>query len=257
MDLSTGYKIVKLSAKKKHDELMKYKEKFIELAVSKGCSEKIAKDMFHLIELSAEYSFNLSHSVSYSLLAYESAWLKYYYTAVFMKHLLSNKYINGKKAEYAAVVRDTLDCGINLLPPDINKSQWEFTTEGEDIRVGLCAIKGLGDKAAAHLLEKRKEIGGKFDGIAQFIDSTEKKSFNRSKVIVGIFSGLFDSLIGKKESRRSVYEWYCQTYLNEEPLDSVTVTKDFQIDTKSRAKKTLERMFFGSSLSKAERGNKK
>ena len=257
MDLSTGYKIVKLSAKKKHEELLKYKEEFIRLAIEKGCSKKIAQDMFKLIELSAEYSFNMSHSVSYAMLAYESAWLKYHYTAEFMKQLLSNKFINGKKTEYAAVIKDSIDCGLKLLPPDINKSEWEFSIEDGDIRLGLCAIKGLGDKAAAHLLEKRKEIGGEFDGIAQFIDSTEKRKFNKSKVIVGIFSGLFDSLIGKKESRRSIYEWYCKTYLNEEPLDLITVTKDFQIDTKSKAKKTLEKLFFGAAISTTERGKKK
>lgn len=249
LDLSEGYRIVKSCAKKHVEQIQKYKEQFISLAIDKGCSEKVAKDMFHLIELSGLYSFNKSHSVSYALLSYESAWLKYYHTKIFMRHLLSNKYSNGKTREYATVIKDCKDCEIQLLPPDINKSDWLFTDEDEGIRVGLCAIKGLGDKAAAHLLETRKSVGGSFEGIQQFIDSTEKRKFNKTKVLMSIFSGLFDSLMSKKESRRSIYEWYCKTYLNEEPLDVINIVKDFQIETKSKAKKSLEKQFFGASIS--------
>ena len=249
LDLSTGYRIVKSCAKKHVDQIQQYKEEFIRMAIEKGCTKSTAAKMFKQIELSSLYSFNLSHAVSYAMLSYESAWLKYHYTKTFMKNLLSNKYTNNKNKEYATVIKDCKDCEITLLPPDINKSNWDFTEEGDSIRVGLCAIKGLGDKAAAHLLEVRERAGGSFDGIQQFIDSTEKRKFNKTKVIVSIFSGLFDSLMSKKESRRSIYEWYCESFLNEEPSDLVTITKDFQIETKSRAKKGIEKQFFGASLS--------
>ena len=240
MDISTGYRIVKAAAKKKQDELAAYHDQFIELATLRNCSLKTAEKIFDLIEKSSQYSFNYSHAVSYSLLVYSSAWLKYYYTLPFMKNLLTDKYVNNKTKEYAAIVKDALEIGIQFLPPDINKSSWEFTLEDGKIRVGLCAIKGLGEKAAKHFLERKREDIRSLDQLLEIVD---KKSFNKTKVLTSIFAGLFDSL---EIPRQDLYKQYCQQYLETQPEEEIKISKDVVIKTNARAVKGLQTKLLGA-----------
>ena len=110
--------------------------------------------------------------------------------------------------------------------------------------MGFCAVKGLGDKAVTALLKARQTLGT-VSGLQQFIDTVEKKSFNKNKIILSIFAGLFDSFLGEGEKRRDLYEFYCRSQ-NLEIEDSVSIAKDFIIDTKSKAWKTQQKQLYGA-----------
>ena len=113
------------------------------------------QQLFDMIVKSGEYSFNKSHAVSYALITYASAYLKVHYPLEYARALLSHVYEDGKDKEYAAVVDDCRRQGIQFLPADIVKSNWEFSIEDGKLRVGLCAVKGLG-KVAIDAIEPLK-----------------------------------------------------------------------------------------------------
>ena len=244
LSLSEGYRIVKSCAKKKLEEVKLYRERFLQEAVKKNCDITTASKIFDLVEKSSAYSFNLSHAISYAMITYCTAWLKYYHTDIFTITLLSDRFINGKTAEFAALISDAKGIGYEFLPVDINKSDYEFTLEDGKIRMGFCAVKGLGDKAISALMAARKTLG-QISGLQQFLDTVEKKQFNKNKVIVSIFAGLFDSFLGEDETRKSLYEFYCRA-TNIEIADKVSISKDFVIDTKSRAWKTQQKQLYGA-----------
>ena len=244
LSMSDGYRIVKSAAKKHLDELKQYRDRFLEEAVKRNCDITTASKIFDLIEKSSQYSFNLSHAISYAMITYCTAWLKYYYTDIFVTVLLTDKFSNGKTAEFASLISDTKEIGYSFLPVDINKSSYEFTLEDGKIRMGLCAVKGLGDKAVTALLKARQTLGT-VEGLQQFVDTVEKKSFNKNKVILSIFAGLFDSFLGAGETRRDLYEFYC-TLSSTEPQDEVSIAKDFVINTKSKAWKSQQKQLYGA-----------
>ena len=190
------------------------------------------------------YSFNKSHAISYAMITYCTAWLKYYYTDTFTTVLLTDKFSNGKTAEFASLISDAKGIGYTFLPVDINKSNYEFTLEDGKIRMGFCAIKGLGDKAVKALLIARQTLGT-IEGLQQFVDTVEKRSFNKNKIILSIFAGLFDSFLGAGETRRDLYEFYCNLSCIE-PQDEVSIAKDFVINTKSKAWKLQQKQFYGA-----------
>lgn len=244
MTLSEGYRIVKASAKKKLDDLKQYRDKFVTSAQQRGCSTTTAGQIFDLIEKSSMYSFNKSHAVSYAMITYATAWLKSYYTDIFITVLLTDKFSNGKTAEFASLISDAKGIGYSFLPVDINKSSYEFTLEDGKIRMGFCSVRGLGDKAVKALLTARQALGT-VEGLQQFVDTVEKKSFNKNKIILSVFAGLFDSFLGAGETRRDLYEFYC-TLSSTEPQDEVSIAKDFVINTKSKAWKTQQKQLYGA-----------
>jgi len=245
LSLSVGYRIVKAAAKKKLEELKQYREQFIAAAVMNGCPERTADIIFRLIERSSQYSFNQSHALSYAMLSYATAWFKVYYRDIFMANTLSDKYVNGTKQECTSTVNDCKNLKISFLPPDINNSSYVFTLENGSIRIGLCAVKGLGEKAATALLKTRQALGGHVNDLQQFLDNVEKKQFNRSKVIVSIFAGVFDSFLKHGETRRTLYEQYC-SLSEQEPEDEVKIAKGYVINTKTRAFKGLQTQTLGA-----------
>lgn len=222
-DLTTGYRIVKAGAKKKFDVLKQYREEFLNYAADKNVDEDTTNFIFDLIVNSAQYSFNKSHAISYALITYVSAYLKVHYPLEFMKNLLTNTYARGEKESYDAVLEDCRRMGIKFLQPDINKSEWGFTIEDNMIRIGMCAIKGFGDKAATQALQARP-----FNSLEDLLERVEKKQFNKKVVNVAIFSGLLDSIEG--EIRRDTYEKYMDMR-DEEAINEINVSKGFVIDT--------------------------
>lgn len=247
IDMSIGYRLIKAGAKKKREEIEMYKSLFIIHCLTHRITTSIARELFHMIELSSYYSFNLGHSVSYALTCYQSAYLKWYYFVPFMKNLLNNRFIGGKQEETKAAIKECIDCELKLLQPDINQSGYECSIENKNqIRLGLCAIKGLGEAAVIELLRAREEVGGAFESFDQFIKTVEKKKFNRNKIIVCIFAGVFDSF---GFTKRQLYETYCISYLGEEPQDIVSISRGFTIKTKSKAVKGMQAQFFTHALS--------
>ena len=181
---------------KKIAELMeKMKKKFIEGCVKNKISEKIAKDTFSDMQKFAEYGFNRSHAVCYALIGYQTAYLKAHYPAEFMASLLTADRENIDRI--AIEVDECRQMGIEVLPPDVNKSFIDFgvinENKKEEIRFGLSAIKNVGRNIVEIIVEERKE-NGKFENIEDFVLRVESKDLNKKSMEGMIKAGAFDSI---------------------------------------------------------------
>ena len=130
--------------KKKPEEMAKQREIFCEGAVERGVDSDLANQIFDLMEKFAGYGFNKSHSASYALIAYQTAWLKAHYPAAFMAAVLSSDMDRTDKIIVLLGECETFK--IHVSPPDINKSEYYFKVLDEKhINYGLGAIKGVGE----------------------------------------------------------------------------------------------------------------
>ena len=177
--------------KKKVDVMVKEKDKFIAGAVKNGFKSEDADRIFEILIPFAGYGFNKSHAAAYSVLAYQTAYLKANYPAEFMAANLTNEISSPDKlAEYIGVAKEL---GIELLAPDLNLSEKYFTVVDGKILYGFMGIKNMGSAAVDEILAARKE-GGKFSSFYDFLDRLDLKTINRKVLETGIQCGLFDSL---------------------------------------------------------------
>ena len=187
--------------KKKVDLLKEQRPKFIKGATEKGVQADEAAEIYDLLEPFGGYAFNKSHTVAYSMLAYRMAYLKTYYPHEFMAAMMTGEAgDSGKVTRYRAECKklaDFLDVEINLLPPDVNTSNREFTVDGNDVCFGLVAVKGVGDGAIDAIVEARKK-GGSFTSLQDFCERVDIKQLNKRAVESLVMSGAFDSLEGHR-----------------------------------------------------------
>ena len=170
--------------------------------VSRGIGEQVASDIFDDMTDFAKYAFNKSHAACYAVVAYQTAWLKYYYPVEFMAALMTSVIDSAKKvSEYILTCRNM---GIELLPPDINQGQSGFSVDGESIRYALTAIKGVGQSAIDDIVAERK-ARGPFQNLKEFLERTSDKDVNRRAVENFIKAGALDSLGGTRKQFMSVY----------------------------------------------------
>ena len=181
---------------KKIAELMaKMKEEFIKGCLENNINEKIAKETFSDMEKFAEYGFNRSHAVCYAFIGYQTAYLKAHYPAEFMASLLTADQENIDRI--AIEVDECRQMGIEVLPPDVNKSFINFGVINEngkeEIRFGLSAIKNVGHNIVETIVEQRKE-NGKYQNIEDFVLRVESKDLNKKSMESLIKTGAFDSM---------------------------------------------------------------
>lgn len=166
-------------------------EAFVAGAVAKGYDRAKVQALWEQIVPFAQYGFNKSHSVAYAFVAYQTAYLKVYYPLHFWAATLSSEvddtdqlafYVNSLKAK-----------GIPILPPDVNSSRDTFTVEGNAIRVGLAAVKGLGETAAKAILAARQQHG-RFTSVVGFLRALPERVANKRVLESLIRSGSLDSL---------------------------------------------------------------
>jgi DNA polymerase-3 subunit alpha len=166
-------------------------EHFISGAVARGHPRSKIEMLWKQIVPFAQYGFNKSHSVAYAFVAYQTAYLKTHHPLHFWAAMLSSETASTEKlAAYVTMLRSG---GKSILGPDINASGLAFTVEGEAIRVGLSAVKGVGEGAAAAILQAREKLG-RFASLAQMIRSAGERSMNRKVVECLVRAGAFDSL---------------------------------------------------------------
>ena len=190
--------ILRSAMGKKDEELLAaQRDKFVEGATENGIAKKEAEEVFALLEPFAGYAFNKSHSVAYAMLAYRMAYLKTHYPREFMAAMMTGEASStAKMTRYraeCAKLADFLEVEINLLPPDINSSQKDFTVEDNDIVFGLVAIKSVGDAAIDEIVAAR-EKGGSFTSIQDFCERVNTKLVNKRATESLIMSGAFDSI---------------------------------------------------------------
>lgn len=148
--------------KKKPEEMAKQRGIFLEGALSRDVPEGKANEIFDLMEKFAEYGFNKAHSAAYALISYHTAFLKLYYKVEFMAALLSSEIGNQDKIlKYIAACRDM---GIEVMPPDVQRSYRAFSAYGEAIIYGLGGIKNVGDEAINEIVSAREQ-GGEYKSL--------------------------------------------------------------------------------------------
>jgi len=179
--------------KKDAAKMKKEKDGFIKRGTTRGFDAAKVATLFDRIEKFAGYGFNKSHSAAYAMLAYETAYLKVNYRTEFMAGLLSAK--SQRTDDVAKYIANCREQGIDVLGPDINESDEEFTiTKDGKIRFGLSAIKGVGEAALKSILEARREEGGAFTDFFHALKSSDLHRANKkvweSLVKAGAFDGL-------------------------------------------------------------------
>ena len=177
--------------KKKHQEMVAMKEKFLAGARKNGVLASKAEKLFELIVQFAGYGFNKSHSAAYAYVAYQTAYLKAHYPVEFMAALLSAEI--GNQDKLIQYLNECRDMGIGVLPPDVNSSDLAFTPDGQNIRFGLTAIKNVGESAIQSVLAARRELG-RFDNIFQFCERVDLRLLNKRVIESLIKAGALDSL---------------------------------------------------------------
>ena len=182
--------------KKKAEEMAEHRQIFRDGAAKDGLSEAKADEIFDLMEKFAGYGFNKSHAAAYALLAYHTAYLKAHHPAAFMAANLSLAMDDTDKIKI--LVEDAIDvCGLTLLPPDVNLSDYRFTPVGEpgkratQIRYGLGAVKGSGQSAIEAIVAARAT--GPFTDLFEFARRVDKRQINRRTIDALIKAGAFDS----------------------------------------------------------------
>ena len=177
-------------------------EQGIKGCVANGISEKAANSIYDSMVDFAKYAFNKSHAAAYALISVQTAWLKYYYPVEFMAALMTSVIDNSVKAsEYLYHCKEM---GIEVLSPDINVGRGAFTTEGNNIRYGMYAIKGLGRSVVDSMIEERK-IGGSYRTLQDFIKRMAQKDINKRAIENLIKAGACDSLDGTRKQMSMVY----------------------------------------------------
>lgn len=197
-------------SKKKKKELMEQKDKFIHGApkegitgcVSKGIPEEIAAKIFGDMESFASYAFNKSHAAAYAVVAYRTAYLKAFYPKEFLAGILNDRI--DKIEEISKYITYMKERNIAVLPPDINKSKEIFWVEGDGIRIGLGALRGVGQDAIAAVIAERNQ-NGEFKDFADFAVRCAKY-VNKRIVESLIYAGAFDSFGYARSQVAAVYE---------------------------------------------------
>jgi DNA polymerase-3 subunit alpha len=144
---------------KKDKELMaSLRDEFVQGCIDSGTDPNVAEDLWGLCEAAGDYSFNKSHAACYALLAYRTAYLKANHPAEYMAAVLTS--VMDTKDRVPFYVSASSDMGLEVLPPDVNKSESGFAVTGEsEIRFGLTAVKGVGENAVHALIEERTASG--------------------------------------------------------------------------------------------------
>jgi DNA polymerase-3 subunit alpha len=198
--LANAYTCIKAISKKKLDLIAKFREEFVAGAHQRGMSKKEAEETFGLIEKFAGYGFNKSHSTAYALIAYMTAYLKAHYPVEFMAALLTSD-ITGRnfktKDSLVEHLEDSQRMNCEIVPPDVNLGDAEFTVKEGKICFGLSAIKGCGG-AAANAIAAERKARGPFKSLFDFCERVDPSAVNRGAIESLVKAGAFDKLGGRR-----------------------------------------------------------
>ncbi len=197
-------------SKKKGDVMQKERQSFVygnseegvPGCVANGIDESTANKIYDEMIDFAKYAFNKSHAAAYAVVAYQTAYLKYYYPVEFMAELMTSVIDNPKKvAEY---IYSSRQMNIKILPPDINFGEGDFSADNGNIRYGLSAIKSVGRPVIESILKER-EVRGRFKNLKDFIERMSGKDVSKRAIENFIKSGSFDSLPGTRKQHMVIY----------------------------------------------------
>ena len=189
-ELADADKLRKAMGKKKPELLVPYRERFIDGCMAEGMSSDDASVFWDQLAEFAAYGFNKSHTIAYALITYQTAWLKQHYPREFMAALLTCEMADmDKLAQY---IEEARRMGIDVLPPDVSRSGCDFTVEGENVRYGLAAIKGVGRAAAEEVVSGREEENT-YRSVFDLCEQVDLTRVNRSTLEALARGGAFDA----------------------------------------------------------------
>jgi DNA polymerase-3 subunit alpha len=191
-------KFRKALSKKIMHEVEGYKGDFIQGCVNNGMKPEVAEQLFTLILPFGGYGFNKAHAASYAVVAFYTAYLKANYTAEFMAATMTTEASDAKKI--ANAIAECKRMSVEVLGPDVNKSDKGFTVENGGVRFGLLAIKGIGDGPIGEIIRARNE-GGPFKSLADFCTRVDPKFVGKGAIETLIKAGAMDSLAGGKRNQ--------------------------------------------------------
>ncbi|MFP4073718.1 MAG: DNA polymerase III subunit alpha, partial [Actinomycetota bacterium] len=221
-------------------------EKFVAGCLAQGHTEETAREMFRLIGHFAGYGFNRSHAAGYGLVAYQTAYLKAHYPAEYLASLLTAT--KRDKDRTAIYLNECRQMGIEVLVPDVNESESDFTVRDRRIRFGLSAVRNVGEGVVEKIAEARED--GPFESFLDFVDRVDISALNRRTVESLIKAGAFDAMGHSRKGLTLMHEMILDTTLerrrNEEMgqyslfagEEAGGEEKDFEIPTEEWAQKT-------------------
>lgn len=222
LPLHEGYDLMKASAKKKFDKIKTYEEKLHSL-VRGSMDDETFNYIFKLILDSGKYSFNKSHAIAYATICYITAYYKVHHIKEFIAATLTCNYNNKsgkteeKKRKLYELYLDAVSNGVKFLPLDLKKSKWNFTVEGDKIRIGFCALAGFSKAALDEIYNKMPEASDE-PLVKQIHDNVEKRICSKKAMIPLILSGAIGDPVEN-------YEYYCELR-KEEPQSDIKISKD-------------------------------
>ncbi|HEY1067724.1 MAG TPA: DNA polymerase III subunit alpha, partial [Pirellulales bacterium] len=194
--LPNSYSCIKAISKKKLELIAKYRDQFIKGAVEKGLKQTDMEELFGMIEKFAGYGFNKSHSTAYALIAYMTAYLKAHYPVEFMAALLTSDQEGRNFKRKDPLVEHIEDCrrmNLTVVAPDVNHSEFQFTTKDGQIMFALGAIKGCGE-AASYAISSERKKNGPFKDLFDFCERVDMTQVSRSTLENLVKAGAMDSL---------------------------------------------------------------
>ena len=181
-------------------EMKKQKTRFLSGAQKKNYDLKKSEKLFDTVSEFAKYGFNKAHAAAYCVLAAQTAWLKHYYPVEFFAALLTTEMRDADKV--TKYIQNAQARGIQLKPPHVNYSEYEFSVQDREIYFALGAIKGVGSAAVRHIVSVRKK-NGLFKSFDHFLESVDSKNVNKKTIDSLVKAGAFDNL-GYERSEMSL-----------------------------------------------------
>ncbi|RGI31768.1 DNA polymerase III subunit alpha [Melissococcus sp. OM08-11BH] len=178
-------------SKKSKDVLDTEREHFVSGAVGQGYTKDVAMQVYDYIERFANYGFNRSHAVVYSVIAYQMAYLKVHYPTAFFQAILHS--VKNNPAKMTEYIVEAKEAGLIIIPPDINKSEYSFTFYKGSIIYGFSSVKGIRKDFIQHMLTVRKE-DGPFKSLENFLMRLNGKWLKKANILPLIYIGAFDRL---------------------------------------------------------------
>ncbi len=211
IELSKAYKCIKAISKKSEEIIRSFHDEYIAGAVANGIAEQTAQELWNLIVAFAGYGFNKSHSTAYGLIAYETAYLKAHYPVEFMAALLSCEMESTERM--SEHVDDARRMKIEILGPDINRSEVDFGIVDGKITFGLAALKGVGENVVHAIINERR-ANGPFKDVFNLTERVDPKVLTKGTLETLIKAGVMDSLPGTRAQQMAVIERAVQSAMS-------------------------------------------
>jgi DNA polymerase-3 subunit alpha len=193
----------KAIGKKNREAMAALKPEFVEGCRASKTSSEVIEFLWQTNEKSADYSFNKSHAACYALISYRTAWLKANFPAEYMAALISS--VMSTKDKVPFFVARCEEMGIEILPPDVNLSDHEFTVVQGNIRFGLDAVKGVGYQAV-EAIKRAREEGGEFESLWDFCERVDNRTVNKKAIEALIKCGALGSTKASRKGMLAVLE---------------------------------------------------